>query len=147
MGGMHPMFPVWHAREYEVAKRLEREWSSWLRDIEAPMPTFYSVAAPLAEQPLIQRELAESWKRLYGQEKLANDGYAYLTAFGMEKFPDGGPRVVSREEFRIAAKAARDIGMRRFVVWAAIDSSRTRDELQQFIDNTLAPLMREWNAK
>lgn len=148
LGGMHPMFPYWNPKDYEQAKLDELRWAEWLKDIQAPMPFFYPhTSLPMAQRAAMQRETGESWKRLYGRDHLVNDGYVYVTALASEPRPGGGSQAITPEEFRICVDAAREIGMRRFIVWAALDSAQTRDELQQFIDNTLAPLMREWNAK
>lgn len=147
LAGINPGFPVWKPDEYERSKTTELAWAHWLSTVQTPMPVYYFNASIRPDdRPRAWAELTASHQRLFGRERLARDGIAYLSAQGPPT-PDGGWRLLTPDEFRESFVAARDAGLRRFIVWAAIDSPQTRDGLQRFIDDTLAPLAREVGAE
>lgn len=140
MGSMHPAWPFWKPDQYAAWKRSDLEGDARaLQNIQAPMPVFYF---PTSFDTATQRAegwelIKRNWIAMYGRERLSRDGYAYLNVTH-----DGGPRggqPLTRQEFRECLEQARSLGMRRFVVWDAIDSVARRDATQKFIDTVLKP--------
>lgn len=151
MGQMHPGFPVWHAdkfkawREKDAAAERAAVEGSWI-----PFPSFYfpTTFTSAAERALVWPKLKENWTQLYGQERLARDGYAYLNvrhAATADKAMANKP--VTREQFHECVEAAWSLGIRRFVIWDAIDGPEVRDIDQKFIDEILVPEVREYVAR
>jgi hypothetical protein len=140
MGGMHPAWPYWRPEQYKAWKRdgLALDAGS-LTSMTTPMPVFYGLTVfPTDTQRAAGWEkVKEHWAALYGPQRLAQDGYAYLNI----THPDG-PRkgqALSAEEFRECIDAAWGLGMRRFVVWEVLESREKRDLIQRFLDGVLRP--------
>ncbi len=143
MGGVHPGYIIWNAKDWAAEKqRGRRELHDALVGTDLPMPVFYfAEALKPDERAASLREQVAYWQDLYGRERLARDGYAYVNALH-----DKGPRlgqILTRAEFRECVDAALATGCRRVVVWGAIDSIGTRDKLQQFITDSFTPTVLE----
>ncbi len=143
LGGVHPGFVVWESRGRERAVEQARRDHEVLRRVEAPMPVFYF---PVPLQGVEERRqswaaLGENYRAGYGEEHLANHGYAYLNALHVPGEREG--QALSREEFRECVEAARACGMRRFIVWGVIDGREKRDRVQRWIDEVLGPTVEE----
>lgn len=143
MGGVHPGYVVWNAGEWAMEKqRGRRDLHDALVGTNLPMPVFYfAEALKPDERAASLREQVAYWQDLFGRDRLARDGYAYVNAVH-----DKGPRegqILTRAEFRECVDAALATGCRRVVVWATIDSIATRDTLQQFITDSFTPTVLE----
>jgi len=140
MGSMHPAWPMWKPEQYAQWKQHDIESEARvLRNIQAPMPVFYfPTSFTSAKQRADGWELIKhNWIAMYGRERLSRDGYAYLNVTH-----DHGPKAgqpLTREEFHECLQQARSLGIRRFVVWDAVDSVARRDAIQKFVDSILKP--------
>lgn len=148
MGEMHPGFPVWHAALYKSWRERDVAGERAAMDGRGiPFPSFYfpsSLPNP-AERALVWPKLQENWTLLYGADRLARDGYAYLNvrhaATANKEFAN---KPVTREQFHECVEAAWSLGIRRFVIWDAIDGPEVRDTDQKFIDEILIPEVRAY---
>jgi hypothetical protein len=146
MGEMHPAFPIWHKDKYKAWREtdlpVERQAleGTWIPFPSFYFPTSFSKANERAAAwPLI----TEHWTLLYGQERLARDGYAYLNIrhpYNASK--EFATKPLTREQFRECVEAAWSVGIRRFVIWDSIDKPEVRDIAQRFIDEILVPEVR-----
>lgn len=140
MGGMHSAWPVWRPAQYEAWKREGlADDARALRNVQAPMPALYFPTAfsNAAERAEGWKTIKDNWVAMYGRERLSRDGYAYLNVTH-----DQGPKAgqpVTREEFHECLEQALSLGMRRFVIWDAVDTPKRRDNIQNFLDTILKP--------
>lgn len=152
MGTMHPGFPTWHAN-------LWKEWrtngyladQAALKDAGIPFPSFY-YPTTYGSNPQARAQfwpmLKESWTLLYGADRLAKDGYAYLnvrhSGLADKAFAD---KPVTREQFHECVQAAWDLGIRRFIIWDAYENAQVRDTNQRYITDILVPEARYWSER
>jgi hypothetical protein len=143
MGTVHPGYLTWHPGKYQAWKTsgLPAEQAAvaggWI-----PFPSFYfpTTYPDAGIRRQIWPKLTEHWSLLYGRDRLARDAYAYLN---IRHSGDAGPpyagKPLTRAEFHECVEAAWSIGIRKFVIWDAIDSPASRDTAQRFIDEILTP--------
>lgn len=143
MGGMHPSWPVWRKDQYDAWKRNDLESDARaLRNIQVPMPAFYFPTGfkTDAERLAAWETMKENWVLMYGKERLARDGYAYLNVTH-----DSGPtkdQSLTRAELHECIEQAKSLGMRRFVLWDFIDGPPRYQRVQKFLDEVFVPEVR-----
>lgn len=148
MGSMHPQFPFWYPKQYAAWKAgpinaerraIDEAWDG--KNI--PMPSFYFFSGfdNPAERNIAWQRLKENWIAMYGAERLARDGYAYLNVTHAHGPKNG--KILTREEFKECVDQAWSLGIRKFILWDAVQSVSRRDAIQKFIDEIVVPEVRD----
>lgn len=148
MGSMHPGWPFWKPEQYTAWKQSDlADDARALASIQSPMPSFYfpNCFANAEQRAQGWEKVNANWVAMYGRDRLSRDGYAYLNA----RHDDGPKRnqSLTREEFHECLQQALSLGMRRFIIWDAVDTATRRDDIQKFLDTTVKPEIEELLAQ
>jgi hypothetical protein len=115
--------------------------------VDAPMPVYYYpivLGDDAAARRLSYDRLTECCQAMFTPEMLRDKGYCYVNC--RHYCPDdrvNNGRLLTVSEFKEMIEAGTRAGMRKFILWDALESREVRNNLQRWIEEVFTPVARE----